>query len=104
MLASSCDRRLTCIKTVRDGQPKIEGVLTEEIIMTQPTRTTPAQSGNPVVNLVGTWPVALTDACLRMQRLQWDALAAWQRSFATFNEDFWEQWACRYAGGLPIDA
>jgi hypothetical protein len=39
-----------------------------------------------------------------MQRLQWDALAAWQGSFATFNEDFWEQWACRYAGGLPIDA
>jgi len=79
-------------------------VLTTEIIMAQSIRTTPAQSGNPVVNLVGTWPVALADSCLRMQRLQWDALAAWQRSLATFNEDFWEQWACRYAGGIPIDA
>jgi hypothetical protein len=79
-------------------------VLTEETIMAQTTRTTPAPSGNPVVNLVGTWPVALAESWARMQRLQWDALEAWQRSFATFNEDFWEQWACRYAGGIPIDA
>ena len=50
------------------------------------------------------WPVMLAESWMRMQRLQWDALAAWQRSFATFNEDFWEQWACRYAGGIPIDA
>jgi hypothetical protein len=79
-------------------------VLTKEIIMTQSTRMRPAQPNGPVVNLVGTWPVALAASCLRMQRLQWDALTAWQRSFATFNEDFWEQWACRYAGGIPIDA
>jgi hypothetical protein len=79
-------------------------VLTEETIMAQTTRTTPAPSGTPVVNLVGTWPVALAESWARMQRLQWDALEAWQRSFATFNEDFWEQWACRYAGGIPIDA
>jgi hypothetical protein len=79
-------------------------VLTEEIIMAQPTRTTPDPSGNTVVNLIGTWPVTLAESWLRMQHLQWDALAAWQRSFATFNEDFWEQWACQYAGGIPIDA
>ena len=72
--------------------------------MAQPPRTTPDPSGSPVVDLVGTWPVVLAESWMRMQRLQWDALAAWQRSFATFNEDFWEQWACRYAGGIPIDA
>ena len=72
--------------------------------MAQPRRTTPEPPGNPVVDLVGTWPVVLAESWMHMQRLQWDALAAWQRSFATFNEDFWEQWACRYAGGIPIDA
>ena len=37
------------------------------------------------------------------QRLQWKALLDWQDSLVTFNKDFWEQWACRYAGGVPID-
>jgi hypothetical protein len=37
------------------------------------------------------------------QRLQWKALLDWQDSVFTFNKDFWEQWACRYAGGVPID-
>jgi hypothetical protein len=72
--------------------------------MAQSTRMTPTQAGKPVVDPLGAWPVALVETCLRMQRFQWDALSAWQRSFATFNEDFWEQWACRYAGGIPIDA
>ena len=37
------------------------------------------------------------------QRLQWKALLDWRDSLVTFNKDFWEQWACRYAGGVPID-
>ena len=40
---------------------------------------------------------------VEVQRLQWKALLDWQDSLVTFNKDFWEQWACRYAGGAPID-
>ena len=71
--------------------------------MAQSTSMKAAQPCRPPVDPAVAWPVTLVESCLRMQRLHWDALAAWQRSFATFNEDFWEQWACRYAGGIPID-
>ena len=40
---------------------------------------------------------------LEAQRLQWDAFLWWQQSIATFNKDVWEQWAVRWAGGVPID-
>jgi len=38
-----------------------------------------------------------------VQRAQWEAWQTWSRSLATFNKDFWEQWAVRYAGGMPFD-
>ena len=37
------------------------------------------------------------------QRAQWDAWWSWQESLATCGKDFWEQWAVRYAGGMPFD-
>ncbi len=45
----------------------------------------------------------LADPFFEAQRAQWEALLSWQRSLATFNKDFWQQWAVRYAGGMPID-
>jgi hypothetical protein len=60
----------------------------------------PADSADPFA----AWSTAVVESCMRLQRLQWDALAFWQESLATFNEDVWEQWASRYAGGVPIDA
>ena len=47
-------------------------------------------------------PTALVDAFLDAQRVQWQALSAWQESLATCGKDFWEQWAVRHAGGMPI--
>ena len=44
-----------------------------------------------------------TSTILDVQRAQWGALLDWQRSLVAFNKDFWEQWASRYAGGVPID-
>jgi hypothetical protein len=38
-----------------------------------------------------------------VQRAQWDALLSWQESLATCGKDFWEEWAVRYAGGMPFD-
>ena len=40
---------------------------------------------------------------LEAQRTQWEAYNAWQQSLLTFGKDFWEQWAVRFAGGMPID-
>jgi len=46
---------------------------------------------------------ALVGFFFAAQRAQWDALLAWQDSLATCSKDFWEQWAVRYAGGMPFD-
>ena len=48
-------------------------------------------------------PTSLVDAFFEAQRAQWDALLSWQQSLATYGKDCWEQWAVRYAGGMPID-
>ena len=48
-------------------------------------------------------PTSLVDAFYAAQRAQWEALFSWQQSLATCGKDFWEQWAVRYAGGMPID-
>jgi hypothetical protein len=40
---------------------------------------------------------------VEFQRLQWQSFLAWQQTLVVFSRDLWEQWACRYAGGVPID-
>ena len=48
-------------------------------------------------------PTPLVDAFFETQRVQWEALLSWQESLATCAKDCWEQWAVRYAGGVPFD-
>lgn len=48
-------------------------------------------------------PSSLFDFIFEAQRVQWKALLSWQESLATCGKDCWEQWAVRYAGGMPID-
>ncbi len=43
------------------------------------------------------------DAFFAAQRSQLEALLSWQESLFTCSKDFWEQWAVRYAGGMPFD-
>ena len=104
MLASPGVARLTIVKPVCVERPKMGRLLYEESIMAQSSGRMPAQRGDPIADPIGTWSTALAQSCVQMQQLQWEALTAWQQSFATFSKDFWEQWACRYAGGVPIDA
>ena len=56
----------------------------------------------PVVP-VAQWAWLSFQPFLEAQRLQWDAFLCWQQSIATFNKDLWDQWAVRWAGGVPID-
>lgn len=72
--------------------------------MAQATGRMPAQPGGATADPFSTWSTAVVQSCSQLQSLQWEALTAWQQSFATLGKDFWEQWACRYAGGVPIDA
>jgi len=68
----------------------------------------PARNGSPAghdgTQTHADWLSSLTNSILDMQRLQWATLNAWQQSMLAFHRDLWEQWACRFGGGVPIDA
>jgi hypothetical protein len=61
-----------------------------------PTTASPLEASSDVLP-------SLTHPLFDVQQAQWEALLAWQQSLAKCGQDFWEQWALRYAGGLPID-
>jgi hypothetical protein len=67
------------------------------------TRSTPAK-GRPAAPASTDELLLLLSPFFEAQRAQWEALMSWQQSWATFNQDFWEQWAVRYAGGMPLDS
>ncbi len=48
-------------------------------------------------------PAAWLGPWAELQRVQWQAMVIFQKSLLAFQKDVWEQWACRYAGGVPID-
>ena len=66
------------------------------------TRSTPA-NGRPAALGSTEELFSPMNPFLAAQRAQWEALMSWQQSLARFNQDCWEQWAVRYAGGMPID-
>lgn len=43
------------------------------------------------------------DTLLRFQQQQWNLLLTWQQALAGAQQDFWDQWICRWGGGVPID-
>lgn len=57
---------------------------------------------DPVVDpgAAADWMRALYNA----QREQWDALVRWQLTLLEMQQDAWDRWICRWAGGVPIDA
>ncbi|HJV61376.1 MAG TPA: hypothetical protein VJ743_10555 [Albitalea sp.] len=44
------------------------------------------------------------DAFFGVQRAQWEALVAWQQSVAAAQQELWDEWVSRWAGGVPLDA
>jgi hypothetical protein len=54
----------------------------------------------PATMFTAAWLQSLADA----QRVQWQALAAWQNAATSLNTSVWEAWAAHFAGGVPIDA
>jgi hypothetical protein len=68
------------------------------------TKTTPAPTPDPVLLGGVAFPLAWTTTLLQAQRAQLEALVAWQQAGAALGRDWWDEWACRWAGGVPIDA
>ena len=59
---------------------------------------------NESVQSVLDWPKAFAESLLQTQRAQLEALVSWQQSLAAIHRELWDEWACRWAGGAPIDA
>lgn len=71
--------------------------------MAQPTRITEPTIPQASLQTVFDLPMAMTASLLQAQRIQLDALVSWQASSRALAQDMWDQWACRWAGGVPID-
>lgn len=49
------------------------------------------------------WQKAFFDAWTQAQRKQYESLAVWETSLEAYNKDLWDQWICRFGGGVPLD-
>lgn len=49
------------------------------------------------------WQTAFCESCMEAQRSQFQVLAAWQRSLGAVQKELWDQWKCRFGGGVPLD-
>ena len=70
--------------------------------MASTDRTTLAlQAGGamPLTSLSSTF----ADSLFQIQRAQLDVMLSWQTSMASIAQELWDEWTCRFAGGVPID-
>lgn len=65
----------------------------------KPAETIPDTGFAPLFALSAQWAESL----LQLQRLQLDAALSWQRSLTATGQELYDEWACRFAGGAPID-
>jgi hypothetical protein len=68
------------------------------------TKTTPAPTPDRVSSAGVDLPFGWTGLLLQAQRDQCGVLDAWQQACAALSREWWDEWACRWAGGVPIDA
>ncbi len=75
--------------------------------MSNPTRTTPP-TGPEAVLASGFEPMfalstALVANLAQWQRMQLDAWLSWQKAMTGNGQELYDEWACRFGGGVPID-
>ncbi|OUM02947.1 hypothetical protein [Variovorax sp. JS1663] len=46
---------------------------------------------------------AILQSLMRAQQAQLQMMTVWQQPFAAVNQELWDQWICRFGGGVPID-
>lgn len=64
---------------------------------------TPTSLGAGYFQMAMDWQMAAVKSALLVQRQQWEAVAAWQRSVASVQRELRDQWVCRFGGGVPLD-
>jgi hypothetical protein len=77
-----------------------------EKFMAQPTRTrtAPPALATSAGTEASAGSTSFASALLEAQRVQIEAFFSWQRALAAINDELWDEWICRWAGGVPIDA
>jgi len=64
----------------------------------------PSVADDPMTALIDFHTVTgIGDTVWQAQRLQLEALLTWQQSLASLQQELWDEWVCRWGGGVPID-
>ena len=72
--------------------------------MAHATRKTPSPTADNAFQPQFDCSVAFAENLMQAQRVQLEALSVLLESIAIMNRELWDQWVCRWAGGVPIDA
>lgn len=49
------------------------------------------------------WSTSLARTLVDSQRVVWETLFAVQKAMFDVQQELWDEWAARFAGGVPID-
>jgi hypothetical protein len=49
------------------------------------------------------WQRAFFNTWIEGQRNQFQVLNAWTNAFKDVNQELWDEWVCRFGGGVPLD-
>jgi len=49
------------------------------------------------------WATLFATSMMQAQQLQAQALVCWQTAMMKIGTEAWDEWQCRFAGGVPID-
>jgi len=49
------------------------------------------------------WQAACSASVLQAQQYQWGMLAACQQSAKAVQQELWDEWTCRFGGGVPLE-
>ena len=49
------------------------------------------------------WATLFVTGLAQAQQLQAQALIGWQATMMGIGKEAWDEWQCRFAGGVPID-
>jgi len=86
----------------RDGVRRKLNPHPQEITMPQDDKLAfPVQDG--LLHLALDWQNAFAAQLLQAQQNQFQLLAAWQKAMEDSQRDLWDQWICRFGGGVPLD-
>jgi len=47
---------------------------------------------------------AFAENLMQLQRRQLEIVAAWQKTVNDVGQELWDEWVCRFGGGVPLDA